>query len=156
VKYWLTTVWGDGDKPSRSYHAESILHGALTKKVDFDEAMVLFFDAALAALAQGVLTPDPGAPDTYVDERLEFNERLEAREGVARARDTVHAAYNKEDVAEALDAWVEVFGSAFPAPSTSPDAVAASMTNRTAGMVGAGMRVGTGRPVIESRPWRTQ
>jgi hypothetical protein len=156
VKYWLGTVWGSGDKPFRSYHAESILHGAMTKKVDFAEAMVLFFDAAYTALAPGVLTPDPGAPDTYVDERLEYNERLEAREAVARARDAAHLAYNKEDVGEALDAWVEVFGSAFPAPSTSPEAVAASMSNRTAGVVGAGLRVDTGRQVIESRPWRKQ
>lgn len=91
-----------------------------------------------------------------MDERLEYHERIEAREAVARAREAAHIAFNKEDVGEALDAWVEVFGSAFPAPSTSPEAVAASMASRTAGIVGAGVRVGTGRPVIEARPWRTQ
>jgi predicted nucleotidyltransferase len=154
VKYWLGTVWGDSHKPFRSYHAESVLHGALSEKVDYAEAMVMFFDAAHQALAPGVLTADPGAPDTYVDERLEDDERREARRAVARAREAAHVAFEKEDVGDALDAWVEVFGSAFPAPSTSPKTVAASLAARTAGVVGAGVRVGRGRPVIESRPWR--
>jgi hypothetical protein len=156
VKYWLTTLWGTGEKPFRSYHAESVLHGALSEKVDFDEAMVLFFDAAYEALAPGVLTPDPGAPATYVDERLEANERREAREAVARARAAAQAAYEKGDLEEALDGWVEVFGSAFPAPSTSPERVAASLGAGSAGVVGAGIRAGRGRPVIQSRPWREQ
>lgn len=154
AKYWLGTIWGNGHKPFRSYHAESVLHGALTREVGYDEAMVLFFDAAYEALAPGVLTPDPGAPHAFVDERLEYEERREAREAVARARKAARAAYEKEDVDEALDAWVEVFGAAFPAPGTSSNKVAASMGARTAGIVGAGIRVGRGRPVIESRPWR--
>jgi hypothetical protein len=154
VKYWLGTVWGDGHKPFRSYHAEAVLHGALSEKVDYAEAMVMFFDAAYKALAPGILTPDPGAPDTYVDERLEDEERREARRAVARAREAADVAFEKEDVGDALDAWVEVFGSAFPAPSTASGKVAASLAARTAGVVGAGVRVGRGRPVIEARPWR--
>jgi predicted nucleotidyltransferase len=154
AKYWLCTVWGEGHKPFRSYHAESVLHGALGDKVEYAEAMVAFFDAAYEALAPGVLTPDPGAPDTYVDERLEDDERRQAREAVARAREAAHTAFDKQDVGEALDAWAEVFGAAFPAPSTSPDQVAASLAAGTAGVVGAGIRVGKGRPVIQSRPWR--
>jgi predicted nucleotidyltransferase len=153
VKYWLGSLWGE-KRPFRSYHAESVLHGALTAKVGFDEAMVLFFDAAYEALAPGVLTPDPGAADTYVDERLDPGERAEAREAVRRAREAAYAAHEKEDVGEALDAWVEVFGPAFPAPSTSPERVAASMAARTAGVLGAGIRPDRGRPVIEARPWR--
>ena len=155
AKYWLGTVWGNGDKPFRSYHAESVLHGAMTGEVEYSEAMVLFFDAAYDALAPGQLTPDPGAPDTYVDERLDANERRAARDAVGRARDAAHVAHEKEEVGEALDAWVEVFGSAFPAPSTSPEVIAASLSSRTAGVVGVGIRAGSGRPVIESRPWRT-
>ncbi len=154
ARYWLGTVWGDDHKPFRSYHAESVLHGALSEKVEYPEAMVLFFDAAYQALAPGALTPDPGAPDTFVDERLEDDERRQARQAVDRARKAAHAAFEKDDVSEALDGWVEVFGSAFPAPSTSPEKVAASLAARTAGVVGAGIRVGRGRPVIESRPWR--
>lgn len=156
VKYWLGRVWGDGDKPLRSYHAESILHGALSKKVDFDQAMVLFFDAAYDALAPGVLTPDPGAPSTYVDERLDANDRREARDAVDFARTAAHAAYEKEDLGEALDAWAEIFGPAFPAPGTSPEKVGASLAAGTAGVVGAGIQAGRGRPVIQSRPWREQ
>lgn len=156
AKFWLGTVWGNGHKPFRSYHAESVLHGAMIEHVEFAEAMVLFFDAAYDALAPGVLTPDPGDPGHSVDERLEDNERREARDAVARAREAAHAAYEQEDVGSALDAWVEVFGSAFPAPSTSPKTVAPSLASGTAGVVGAGVRAGRGRPVIQSRPWRKQ
>jgi hypothetical protein len=154
VKYWLGRVWGDGDKPFRSYHAESILHGALSEKVDYDEAMVLFFDAAYGALAPGMLTPDPGAPGTYVDERLEPNDRREARDAVAGAREAAHVAHKKEDVEESLDAWAEVFGPAFPAPGTSTETVARSLAAGTAGVVSAGIAAERGRPVIPSRPWR--
>lgn len=153
VKYWLNTVWGK-DKPFRSYHAESVLHDVLNEKVEYPEAMVRFFDAAYAALAPGVLTSDPGDPGTYVDQRLEGTERREAREAVARARDVARKAFDTPDVGEALDLWVEVFGSAFPAPSTSPAQVGASLAARTAGVVGPGIRVGRGRQPIESRPWR--
>lgn len=154
VKYWLGTVWGDRNRPFRSYHAESVLHAALHEKVGYDEAMVRFFDAAYDALAPGVLTPDPGTPHTSVDERLDPEERREAREAVARARKAAQEAYGRHDLGEALDAWVEVFGSAFPAPSTSPERIASSMAARTAGVVGAGIRANKGRPVIEARPWR--
>ena len=154
VKFWLGRVWGEGDKPFRSYHAESILHGALSAKVDFDEAMVKFLDAAYDALAPGILTPDPGAPSTYVDERLDPNERREARDAVAPARAAAHAAYEKDELNEAFDAWAEVFGPAFPAPSTSSENVGASLGAGTAGVVGAGIRADRGRPVIHSRPWR--
>lgn len=154
AKYWLGTVWGEGHKDFRSYHAESVLYWALNERADYPKIMTTFFDAAYDALAPGVLTPDPGAPATYVDERLDPNERRNAREAVERAREAAHAASEIEDVDTALDAWTEVFGSAFPAPSTSADRVGASMRARTAGVVGAGVSAGRGRPVIESRPWR--
>jgi hypothetical protein len=154
VKFWLTKVWGDDHNPFRSYHAESILHGALDAKVDFSEAMVTFFDAAYDALAPAVLTPDPGAPSTYVDERLDPNERRAARDAVANARAAAHAAYEKDEAEEALDAWAKVFGPAFPAPSTSAKKLAASLAAGKAGVVGAGIRAEKGRPILRSRPWR--
>ena len=154
VKYWLGRVWGDGDRPFRSYHAESILHWTLGEKVDFDEAMVTFFDAAYDALAPGVLTSDPGAPSTYVDERLDPNERRDALDAVDSARTAAHAAYGKDDLDEALDGWAEIFGPAFPAPSTSSERIGASLGAGTAGVIGAGIRAERGRPVIQSRPWR--
>lgn len=153
VKYWLNITWGR-DKPFRSYHAESVLHGALSEKIEYAETVTRFFDAACEALAPGVLTADPGDPTHYVDERLKDSERREAREAVARTRDAALKAYDAEDVTEALDLWVEVFGSAFPAPSTTPEAVAAALGTRIAGVVGAGIRVGKGRQPIESRPWQ--
>ncbi len=156
VKYWLTTVWGTGEKPFRSYHAESVLFGAMRDEVEFAEATVLFFDAAYEALSPSRLTPDPGAPETYVDERLDANDRRAARDAIGHAREAARAAFEKEDVGDALDAWVKVFGSAFPAPSTSTEAISASLSSRTAGVVGAGIRSDGGRPVIEARPWRAK
>lgn len=150
IKFWNAGV----GKPLRSYHAESILYHALSGPLDYAEAVVRFFDAAYDALAPGVLTPDPGAPTTYVDERLEDDDRLAARGRVEQARAAAHAAFDIDDVGDALDAWVDVFGSSFPAPSTAPDGVAASLAARTAGAVGAGIQSGRGRPVIQSRPWR--
>ena len=154
VKYWLGTAWGDAHKAFRSYHAESVLHWALGSRLDYSDAIVRFFDAAYDALAPGNFTADPGAPWTYVDERLDFEERREAREKVARARDAAHAAQAAQHLDQALDGWAEVFGSAFPAPSTSPARVAAALGARTAGIVGAGVRPDSGRRIIESRPWR--
>ena len=151
----IIKFWNEGrGKPLRSYHAESILFHALTGPLDYAEAVVRFFDAAYEALAPGVLTSDPGEPTTYVDERLEDEERRLAREEVGGARTAAHTAAEIEDVGEALDAWVEVFGSSLPAPSTAPDKLAASLAARTAGAVGAGIQAGRGRPVIQSRPWQ--
>jgi hypothetical protein len=150
VKYWNEGL----GKPLRSYHAESILYHALDGPLDYAEAIVRFFDAAYDALAPGVLTADPGALTTFVDERLEDEDRRHARERVEQARASAHRALEIDDVGDALDAWVDVFGSSFPAPSTAPDKIAASLSARTAGAVGAGIQAGRGRPVIESRPWR--
>jgi hypothetical protein len=150
IKFWNEGV----GKPLRSYHAESILYHALDGPLDYAEAIVRFFDAAYDALAPGVLTPDPGEPTTHVDARLDDEDRQQARELVEKAREAAHEAFGTEDVGEALDSWVAVFGSSFPAPSTAPDEVAASLTARKAGAVGAGIQVGRGRPVIQSRPWR--
>jgi hypothetical protein len=150
IKFWNA---GAG-KPLRSYHAESILYHALDGPLDYAEAVVRFFDAAYDALAPGVLTPDPGEPTAYVDARLEDDERRQARDRVEQARAAAHAAFEIDDVGEALDAWVAVFGSSFPAPSTAPDKIAASLAAGTAGAVAAGIHPGRGRPVIQSRPWR--
>jgi hypothetical protein len=150
IKFWNA---GAG-KPLRSYHAESILYHELDGPLDYAEAIVRFFDAAYDALAPGVLTPDPGEPTTYVDARLEDEDRRQAREKVDQARAAAHAAAEIDDVGEALDAWVDVFGPSFPAPSTAPEKIAASLAARTAGVVGAGIQADRGRPVIQSRPWR--
>jgi hypothetical protein len=113
VKFWNAGV----GKPLRSYHAESVLYHALDGPIEYAEAVVRFFDAAYDALAPGVLTPDPGEPTTYVDARLEDEARRKARERVEKAREAAHEAFEIDDVGDALDAWVGIFGSSFPAPS---------------------------------------
>jgi len=150
IKFWNA---GAG-KPLRSYHAESILYHALDGPLDHADAVVRFFDAAYDALGPGMLTADPGEPTTYVDERLDDEERREARERIDKARAAAHAAAETDDVSDALDAWVEVFGPSFPAPSTAPDKIAASLTAGTAGAVGTGIQAERGRAVIQARPWR--
>lgn len=87
AKYWLGTVWGDRNRPFRSYHAESVLHGALYEKVNYDEAMVRFFDAAYHALAPGVLTPDLEHPTpTWTNGWTRWSGVTLVRQWHARAR----------------------------------------------------------------------
>jgi hypothetical protein len=153
VRHRLTTVWGTGEKPFCSYQAESVLHGALSEKADFDEAMILFFDAAYEGRAPGVLRrirahlPPTSTSDPRPTSGVRHAKRRRGPRGGARG-------VRKGDLDEALDGRVEVFGSAFPAPSTVPERVAASLGAGSAGMVGAAIRAGRARPVIQSRPWR--
>lgn len=148
VKYWKRSEC----KELRSYHAESILWHALTGPVDYAEAMVKFFDAAYDALAPNARTFDPGAPDADpVDERLEADERSAARVKVEKAREAAHAAFEAEDLEEALEGWVKVFGSSFPAPSTTSEQISSALGSGGAGVVGAGIQIGRGRRIIKPR-----
>lgn len=153
VKYWLGRIWGDQHRSLKSYHAESILYGSLHSKLEYADVITNFFSAAYQVLAPGILTPDPGAPNHYVDELLEDSERAVARSAVDRARKAAYAAVDKQNVEEALNAWVEVFGSAFPSPSTSPASIAASLATHTARVAGIGIQVGKGREIMEARSW---
>lgn len=151
VKFWNR---GEG-KPLRSYHAEAILWHALTGPVDYAEAMVKFFDAAYDALAPNARTSDPGAPDADpVDELLESDERAAARVKVEKSREAAHAAFEAEDLAEALEGWVKVFGSSFPAPSATSEQISSALGSGGVGVVGAGIQVGGSRQVIKPRSWR--
>lgn len=151
VKFWNQ---GEG-KPLRSYHAEAIFWHALAGPVDYAEAMVKFFDAAYAALAPSARTSDPGAPDADpVDKRLEADERAAARVKVEKAREAAHAAFEAEDLEEALEGWVRVFGSSFPAPSTTSEQISSALGSGAAGVAGAGIQVGGSRQVIKPRSWR--
>ena len=117
--------------------------------------MVRFFDEAYGRLAPSARTPAPGAPDADpVDERLELEERAAARAKVEVARKAAHEAFEKEDLGEALDGWAEVFGPSFPAPSTSPDKIAAALGSGVAGVAGTGVRSRHGRQIIRPRSWR--
>jgi hypothetical protein len=142
-------------KPLRSYHAEAILWHALTEKTKLQEAVLAFFDKAYEALAPGARTLVPGSQTRYVDDRLADDDRATAREKVERVREKAHAAAETEDPGEAMDAWVKVFGTSFPAPSTDPDALADGLRQGTAKAVGAGFAVGGlgERKPIEGRSW---
>jgi hypothetical protein len=142
-------------KPLRSYHAEAILWHALSEKTTLNEAVLAFFDKAYQALAPGARTLVPGSQNRYVDDRLKDDERAIAREKVEKTREKAHAAAETKDPAEAMDAWVGVFGTSFPAPSTDPDALAEGLREGTAKAVGAGFAVGSlgERRPIEGRSW---
>ena len=89
-----------------------------------------------------------------MDKRLEPEERAAARVKVEKARRAAHEAFEVDDLGEALEGWVEVFGPSFPAPSTSPGEVAASMGAGTAGIGKTGIRPQRGRQIITPRSWR--
>jgi hypothetical protein len=97
--------------------------------VDFDEAMVLFFDAAYDALAPGVLTPDPGAPNTYVDDRLDANDRREARDAVPWRVSPRTPHMRRTTSARRSMPGPRSSGRAFPAPSNSSENVGPSLAD---------------------------
>jgi hypothetical protein len=142
-------------KPLRSYHAEAILWHAVSKKSSFEDAVLAFFDKAYDVLAPGARMLVPGSQTRYVDERLADDDRAKAREKVDAAREKAHDAADKDDPGEGMDAWVKVFGTAFPAPSTDTDALAAGLREGTAKAVGAGFAVGGlgEREPIAARSW---
>jgi hypothetical protein len=88
-----------------------------------------------------------------VDDRLDDDERAAAREKVEDAREKAHAAADLDDPGEAMDAWVKVFGTSFPAPSTNPDALADGLRSGAAKAVGAGFAIGGERSTIKARSW---
>lgn len=153
IKAWNQRY--DTVKPLRSYHAEAILWHSMNVEVDFETAVLGFFDQAYAALAPGARTLVPGSSTRFVDDRLSDDERAEARERVEKARAAAHEAASLEDVGASLDAWTKVFGQSFPSPSTDPESVAASLRSGAAKAVGAGFNIGTsgGRSPIEGRSW---
>jgi hypothetical protein len=142
-------------KPLRSYHAEAILWHALSGKSTFEAAVLAFFDEAYDLLAPGARTLVPGSQTRYVDDRLADEDRAKAREKVEAAREKAHDAADQDDTGEAMDAWVKVFGTSFPAPSTNADALAAGLREGTAKAVGAGFAVGGlgERETIAGRSW---
>ena len=113
------------------------------------------FDATYDALASSARTADPGAPGADpVDERLKAEERAAARAKVKKVREAAYAAFETDDLGEALDGWVEVFGPSFPAPSTAPEQIAAALVSGSAGAEGTGIRPKRGRQIIQPRSWR--
>jgi hypothetical protein len=144
-------------KPLRSYHAESLLYHALTDPCTLPEAALAFFDHAYTALAPYSYTECPGNPGRYVDDRLSEEDRAAAREKIDAARAKANAAADIEDPGEAMDAWVKVFGSGFPSPSTQPDAIARALRSGSSFAIGSGLSTSheaDSRPIIAGRSWK--
>jgi hypothetical protein len=141
-------------KPLPSYLVESILFDALTEQVTWPEAVLAFFETAERHLArQQPSVPCPGNPDSFVDEQLDDERRIAALAKVRTALIHARAAAAAPDLGDALDEWAQVFGPAFPAPSTHPAAVAAALRRRTATVVGSGVSVsssGRRTPAVRS------
>ncbi len=149
--------WKDGAcSLFKSYHAESILFHELPGPLEYEPALVRFFDGAYDRLAPGVLTEDPGAPGTYVDDRLDPGERAVAREAAEQARAYAHAAIAATSVEDKLQAWARVFGHSFAALGQSRDRMADSLSQRTAGVSGLGLVSHAGQPTVQPRSWRKQ
>ena len=144
-------------KPLRSYHAESLLYHGIGDAKTLQEAVLAFFDHAYDALTLGQLTATPGAPaGRYVDDRLDAEDRETARGKVEAAREKAHEAADIEDAGEAMEAWVKVFGTGFPSPTTEPDAVDTALRSGNAYALGSGVRVGKteeSRDYISGRSW---
>jgi hypothetical protein len=143
-------------RPLKSYHAEAILWHSIGGATTLQEAVIAFFDGAYEMLAPGIRTLVPGSATRFVDDRLEDEERRVARERVAPARELAHEAADEDDPQQAMEKWVSVFGAAFPAPSTDPDAIAQALPRGAAKGTGAGIVVGPRgeRRPIPARSWR--
>jgi hypothetical protein len=60
-----------------------------------------------------------------------------------------------DNVVSALEAWAKIFGPAFPAPSTNPGRLAASLAPTIAKASGRGITTNSdARQVIPARSWR--
>jgi hypothetical protein len=155
VKFWNQRL-GDGEKNLLpSYLVESILYHAMSGPCDFDVACGLFFRRAaehLASPAPNVACP--GDPGNFVDEKLEAERRARGLAAVEQALVHVADAENATDVAGALEAWAQIFGPAFPAPSTNPGRLSSALAPAVARATRRGISPeGEGRPVIPARSW---
>jgi len=149
IKFWNQSV----DKPLHSYHAEAIMWHALAGPTDYGSAVLAFFQAAVKALAPGQHVPDPGNPSKCVDDRLENQERAHALRVVSDTLAQVQRAVALVGD-QALEAWANIMGPAFPAPSTHPDQLRNALVAGNVAATGAGMRAAAGRPIIQPRSWR--
>lgn len=141
-KFWNQSFTSspDQEKPLPSYYVEAILHDALWAPTGWPEAVLSFFENAHRHLSlPWPSIPCPGASDDHVDEQLENDRRLRALALVEEALVHARAARDANDDDAARDAWAKVFGQAFPAPSTDPQAVGRALGARKATVVGAGV-----------------
>lgn len=150
VKFWNRR---QGDpKPFRSYHAEAILWHSMSEPTSYADAILHFFEFALESLDHHVT--DPGDPANNVDDRVTPAERGFARARVTEAVRIARLAVAESDDLQAAEYWTDIFGPAFPAPSTSRESVAEALKDGAAAGFATGVRAGSGVALIQSRPWR--
>lgn len=157
IRTWNNRTLYKGKHCLPSYLVESILFHALWQKVDFDQAMLAFFQQAERHLSTS--TPSvlcPGDSGSYVDERLDDDRRDAALEKVREALSHARDAIAETDAREAMNCWAKVFGPAFPAPAGDTSSLAEALKSGTARASGAGITTSSqsGRQVIRSRSWR--
>jgi hypothetical protein len=141
-KYWNQSFVSSSSqkKPMPSYLVEAILHDALSRPGEWAHAVLAFFERAQHHLQTPSPTvPCPGDPENYVDEKLEDDRRLLALAKVEVALADARAAVAESDPGKAMDAWVKVFGPAFPAPSTHPSRIAQALKTGAATVGGTGI-----------------
>jgi hypothetical protein len=156
VKFWNQRL-ADGEKNLLpSYLVESMLFHALSDPCDFDTACGLFFRRAAEHLASSAPNVScPGDPTNFVDEKLESDRRMRGLAAVQDALVHVGEAETASNAASALEAWARIFGPAFPAPSTNPGRLGASLAPTIAKASGRGITTDVrARPVIPARSWR--
>jgi hypothetical protein len=133
VKYWNQRTKYNGKNSLPSYPAESILYHSMSSEADYDAAVTEFFRAAQSHLSiPSPTVPCPGAPGTYVDERLDDGRRKAALEKAQAALVNAEAALGESDPAEAVAQWRKVFGPAFPAIEDDTTALSRALGSGTA------------------------
>lgn len=143
-KYWNAGFVSspEQEKPLPSYLVEAILYDALSGPVSWADAVLAFFENAQVHLSRPYPSvPCPGKPDVYVDEKLDDDRRLGAWAKVETALVHARAATAETNIGKALDCWAQVFGPAFPAPSTHPALLATALRSGTATVVGSGVSI---------------
>lgn len=154
-KYWNSSFVSSPDqqKPLPSYLVEAILFDALSGPGEWADLVLAFFENAHRHLScPQPSVPCPGNVAEFVDEMLEDDRRLRALAKVEVALERARAAVAQTNPSKAMDAWVAVFGQAFPAPSTHPNLIAGALRSKSATLVGSGVTASpSGRQPIPAR-----
>lgn len=154
-KFWngSFTSSPDQQKPLPSYLVEAILYDAVNSPMDWADAVLAFFERAQQHLSNpNPSVPCPGSSTEHVDKMLDDDRRQKALAKVEVALRDAREASQETDPAKAMDAWVKVFGSSFPAPSTHPSLIAQAVRNNNASVASTGVVAGaSGRPRIPAR-----
>jgi hypothetical protein len=134
-------------------HVESFTYEAVTKEMDFAEAVADTLVTA-AALLGGAYT-DPTGVDA-ISERIDVGTVFAIQPVVAnmamKATGALEAAANDDEVG-AAHIWAQIFGDLFPAP-TDADVREAEQRRAVTKLYSGGTLAATNRSAVPSRAWR--